>query len=96
MSKKTVHEPEILEIHYLSLQQLCSSAQVEETVVVQLVEIEVLSPVADEANAWRFQADDLSRVRKANRLMQEFDLSPLGLALVIDLLDELETLRRLT
>ena len=58
------------------------------------MESEVLRPVEDETDELLFLPDELSRLARACRLMDEFELTPVGLALVFDLLDELRRLRR--
>ena len=87
------YNAEPLEVHCLSITQLSVCARVEETIIIELVESEVLSPVSDKAVGMLFRAEDLSRLNRASRLMHEFELTPVGLALVFDLLDELHALR---
>ena len=84
---------ERVETYYLSLSQLSACARVHETIIVELIESDILCPQNDESENWLFMAEDLSRLTRANRLMQEFELTPVGLALVFDLLDELRALR---
>jgi len=84
---------EVLEDYCLSLQQLCHSATAEPEFVLQLVEYEVLLPQGDQDDNWEFQANDLARLRRAQRLMRDFELNLPGLALVMQLLDELAELR---
>jgi len=88
-----VHNGEVLEDYCLSLQQLCHSATAEPEFILQLVEYEVLLPQGDQDDNWQFQADDLARLRRAQRLMRDFELNLPGLALVMQLLDELAELR---
>jgi len=84
---------EVLEDYCLSLQQLCHSATAEPEFILQLVEYEVLLPQGDQDENWQFQANDLARLRRAQRLMQDFELNLPGLALIMRLLDELAELR---
>ena len=93
MSPDKIFEAKRVDVHCLSLHQICISAQVEETRVLELVDSEVLNPLNDNAEHWLFHPDDLPLLSRADRLMCEFDLSPVGLALVMDLLDELHRLR---
>jgi hypothetical protein len=86
---------ERVETHYLSLSQLSACTRVDETIIVSLIESDILCPQNDESENWLFIAEDLSRLTRANRLMHEFELTPVGLALVFDLLDELRDLRDL-
>ncbi len=85
---------EVLEDYCLSLQQLCYSATVEPEFILQLVEYEVLEPEGGRAVNWRFKAEDIARLHRAQRLMRDFELNISGLALVMQLLDELMFLRK--
>ncbi len=93
MNKKPIYDAEWVDVYCLSVHQLCGCAEVEQTLVCELVESEVLKPQGEALEQWLFHPGDLSRLTKARRLMVEFDLSPVGLALVFDLLDELQQLR---
>jgi len=93
MNSRKIVEVEQVDVHCLSLSQLSSCTHVDETIIIELVEGEVLCPVKDENSSWLFHPGDLSRLIKAGRLMREFELTPVGLALVLDLLDELRALR---
>jgi chaperone modulatory protein CbpM len=61
--------------------------------LVALVEEGVLTPSGDGPQRWRFGGVTLRRARAALRLTRDLELSPAGTALVLDLLDEIETLR---
>lgn len=84
---------ELLQDYCLTLQQLCHSAAVEPDFVLELVEYEVLEPQGQRAVNWRFQAEDIARLRRAERLIRDFELNLSGLALVMQLLDEVAKLR---
>ena len=60
--------------------------------VVALVHHGVLDPGGPDTETWRFDATNIARARKAQRLMQDFGLSVAGLALVLDLMDERDAL----
>jgi chaperone modulatory protein CbpM len=66
----------------------CSVEQVQ-----LLVREGVLEPRGDAPEAWRFDAPALERLRRALRLMRDFELNPTGLLLAMDLLDEVRELR---
>ncbi|MBL3529598.1 MAG: MerR family transcriptional regulator [gamma proteobacterium endosymbiont of Lamellibrachia anaximandri] len=84
---------ELLQDYCLTLQQLCHSAATEPEFALELVEYEVLEPQGQRAINWRFQAGDLARLQRAQRLMHDFELNLSGLALVMRLLDEVAELR---
>ncbi len=84
---------ELLQDYCMTLQQLCHSAAVEPEFILELVEYEVLEPQGLRAVNWHFQAEDLARLLRAQRLMRDFELNLTGLALVMRLLDEVSELR---
>jgi len=94
MSTKLVIKAEQIDTYCLSIHQLSICTSVAEPVIIDLVENEVLSPINEALEQWLFQPQDLSRLTRASRLMHEFELSPVALALVFDLLDELQLLRQ--
>lgn len=94
MNSKKVYLAEQLDVHCLSLSQLSICTQVKETIIIELVESDVLRPIGNDNTSLLFHPQDLSRLTRAIRLMSEFELTPVGLALVFDLLDELRVLRQ--
>lgn len=87
-------DAESVDSYCLSIEQLSICTQIDELLIIELVENEVLNPQCDAPEHWLFHPQDLSRLTRAGRLMQAFELSPVALALVFDLLDELTALRR--
>jgi len=79
----------MLTVHDLS--RMCA---VEERRIVELVEEGVLSAFVLNASEWHFSGAALRRARLALRLQRDLELNLAGVALALDLLDELEQLRR--
>lgn len=75
----------------LPLAELARICGVETHWVEQLVAHGVVT--AERPHEAVFSVVSISRLRKARRLEQTFELPPQGLALVMDLLDELDRLR---
>ena len=61
--------------------------------VVQLIDEEVISINSSPTQA-RYSSLHLARIRRAGRIHRDFDASAAATALILQLLDELETLRR--
>ena len=92
--KKTTFQSDIVEA--LSLQDLCRFCQSDEAWVIELVEHGVLEPVGSTSGNWRFVGTSIVRAKKARRLNRDLGINAAGVALVLDLLEERETvLRRL-
>lgn len=77
----------------LSLGQLCRSCGVHAEWITALVEEGILEPVAGHRGQWQFAAAHLPRVHAARRLAHDFELNPAGVALALQLLDEVRDLR---
>jgi chaperone modulatory protein CbpM len=72
------------------LSRMC---QVDERHIVEFVEEGVLN-VMEISSEWRFTGDALRRARLAVRLERDLELNLAGVALALDLLEELQRLRR--
>ncbi|KEZ76799.1 chaperone modulator CbpM [Salinisphaera hydrothermalis] len=77
----------------LTLAQLCRSCGVHAEWITLLVEHGVLEPVSPNERQWRFAAAHLPRVHTARRLAQDLELNASGIALALELMDEIRTLR---
>lgn len=78
--------------HALDLEELCRLCNVEPEVVTEWVAEGVVEP--EGSHQWRFPVREIRRTRIAGRLQRDFELDTPSLPLVLDLLDEVETLRR--
>jgi chaperone modulatory protein CbpM len=78
----------------LSVSDLSRMIRVDERHIVELVEEGVLSVLEIDASEWRFSGASLRRARVALRLEHDLGLNLPGVALALDLLEELERLRR--
>ena len=77
----------------LSVDELSRLCAVDRTYIVELVEEGVLSVEVD-ASEWRFSGAALRRVRTALRLQRDLEINLPGVALALELLEEIEALRR--
>jgi chaperone modulatory protein CbpM len=77
----------------LSVDELSRLCAVDRTYIVELVEEGVLS-VVEVGSEWRFSGAALRRARTALRLQRDLEINLPGVALALELLEELETLRR--
>ena len=81
---------EDLHLTLVELSRACRAP--EEQIHVWVVE-GVLEPVGRLPQEWRFQGAALRRARLAWRLTQDLEINPPGVALALDLLDEIAALR---
>jgi chaperone modulatory protein CbpM len=78
----------------VSLDELCSLCRVSEELVVEIVAEGIVEPRGTERGQWRFSGVAMVRVQRVARLQQDLGINLPGAALALDLLDELERLRR--
>ena len=78
---------------HLTLTELCQACRAEEEHLITWVLEGVLDPTGDTPQTWRFGGDSLRRAQLALRLSRDLEINPPGVALAIDLLDEIATLR---
>lgn len=76
-----------------TLVELCQACCAEEEHVLTWVFEGVLEPVGDSPKDWRFSGESLRRARLALRLSRDLEINPPGVALALDLLDEIAALR---
>lgn len=93
MNEKTLSGILLDERTELSLNDLCRACSSSAEWVIELVEEGVLEPLGREQSHWRFRATSLPRARTAMRLQHDLGINLAGVALALDLLDEIETLR---
>ena len=79
----------------LTLGELARTCGTDADRLLALVEEGVLEPRGGRRlQEWRFTGLCVSRVQRAQRLQQDLGLNLAGVALVLDMLDELDHLRR--
>ncbi len=80
------------EIH-LTLVELCQACSATEEHIIAWVFEGVLEPVGEMPQDWRFTGQSLRRARLALRLTRDLEVNPPGVALALDLLDEIAALQ---
>jgi len=78
----------------LTIQELSRICAVDERHIMELVHEGVISVIEVEAAEWRFTGAALRRTRLALRLERDLEINLAGVALALDLMEELEHLRR--
>jgi len=76
-----------------TLADLCRVCGVESAQLITLVDEGVLEPAGSGPEDWLFSGPSLRRARIALRLTRDLELNLAGAALVLELLDEIESLR---
>jgi len=77
----------------LSIDELSRLCAVDRTYIVELVEEGVLSVMQVDTAEWRFSGAALRRARTAARLQRDLEINLPGVALALELMEELDRLR---
>ena len=77
----------------MSLGEVCRACSIHAEWVIELVDEGVLEPTGPSPEQWRFPPAALQRALVARRLQRDLDINLAGVALALDLLDEIKTLR---
>ena len=80
------------EIH-MSIVEISQAIRAPEELIMSWVSEGVLSPAGSSPEDWRFSGDSLKRAKTAAHLTHDLDLNTPGVALALDLLDEITRLR---
>ena len=76
-----------------TLSELCLACDRHEEWIINLVDEGMLDPLGENQENWRFSGTSISRVHTAMRLEHDLGINIAGVALVIELIDEVEKLR---
>lgn len=78
----------------LTLGELSRACRVHAEWIVELVEQGIIEPSGGELRQWRFSGICLGRVMRVQRLQRDLGINLAGAALALELLDEVQVLRR--
>jgi len=78
--------------HALDLDAFAAACGAEAEFVRLLVDEGLLRPVVEQPE-WRFGGEELARVRRIRRLQRDFEANLQSVAVMLDLIDEIERLR---
>jgi chaperone modulatory protein CbpM len=80
------------EVH-MSIVEISQATRAPEDLIMSWVTEGVLSPTGSSPEDWRFSGDSLQRAKTAAHLAHDLELNTPGVALALDLLDEITRLR---
>ncbi len=77
----------------LTVEELCRTCRLDAADLVALVDAGIVDAIGTDRAVWRFPAPVLRRIHIAMRLQRDLEINYSGVALILDLLDELRSLR---
>jgi chaperone modulatory protein CbpM len=89
LTRGTIVEDEI----HLTLVELCQACSAPEEHVIAWVFEGVLEPIGETQQEWRFTGQALRRARAASWLTLDLEINPPGVALALDLLEQIAALQ---
>lgn len=78
----------------LTLREVCQLCGAREETVVELIREGIVEPMRPSEREWMFSGIAVTRIQTALRLQQDLDINPAGAALALELLDEINRLKR--
>jgi chaperone modulatory protein CbpM len=93
MAKKILTGVIVEESAELSLSELSRACSTTTEWLIELVDEGVLEPVGQQQTQWRFSGASLKRARTARRLHDDLKINLAGVALALDLIEEVEAMR---
>ena len=78
---------------HMSIVEISQATRAPEELIMSWVSEGVLSPAGSSPEDWRFSGDSLKRAKTAAHLTHDLELNTPGVALALDLLDEISRLR---
>jgi chaperone modulatory protein CbpM len=77
----------------LSLTEISQACACSIEWIVELVDEGILEPAGHEQQQWQFSGTSLLKARTALRLQHDLDVNLAGIALALDLMEEIEAMR---
>jgi chaperone modulatory protein CbpM len=78
---------------YMSIVELSHASRTPQELIMSWVSEGVLSPTGSSPEDWRFSGNSLNRAKTAAHLTHDLELNVPGVALALELLDEIAQLR---
>jgi len=96
MSKSEIVVIESQHEHVLfTLEEVCERCGAHTDIIIEMVEYGIVEPIEQpSAQEWYFNSQALVRLQRAQRLMDELELNLSGVALSLELLDEIDDLQK--
>lgn len=78
-----------------TLNEICERCGTQSEIIIEMVEYGIVSPVTPQPTShWQFDISALVRLHRAQRLRRDLELDLPGLALSLELLDEIDGLKK--
>ena len=93
MTKNHIVVVTIEENPQLTLEELINAIHTTPELIQELIEYGILEPEGHSQTTWHFNSEQLRRAKKALRLQQDLEINLAGVALILDLMEQMEEMR---
>lgn len=77
----------------LTLEEFCYATKADKEVVIKMINYQLIHPQGATPSEWRFDSVSLRRGRIASSFYHDLEVNMQGVALALDLLDQIEELK---
>jgi chaperone modulatory protein CbpM len=77
----------------LTLEEFCHAMNTQKEIIIQMIEYELIHPIGDTPDEWRFDSFSLTRGRIAASFYRDLEINMAGVALALELLDQIQSLQ---
>jgi chaperone modulatory protein CbpM len=93
LNKESTNSPDLIEQNTLySVHDFCEICRIRQEVLVELIREGVILPQDPSDDTWVFTQRTVTRFKRAYRLQRDLDLNLSGVALSVELLEEIDQL----
>lgn len=93
MTKEIIIIADYSEDELLTIAELSEALQISPEFVQELIELDIIHPQYNAISEFVFNSREQQRIHKARRLQKDLEMNLAGVAMVLELLDEMEKLR---
>ena len=78
----------------VTIDELCEMCRINWEEVIGMVEEGIIDPLGNSRQEWRFHGYDIKKIQVVLRLQRDLKVNLPGAAVILDLLDEIEELKK--
>jgi len=78
----------------VTVDELCEMCRINREEVIGMVEEGIIDPLGNSRQEWRFHGYDIKKIQVVLRLQRDLKVNLPGAAVILDLLDEIEELKK--
>jgi chaperone modulatory protein CbpM len=96
MKKDIIIIADYTEDNSLTLEEICEIYEIKSMMIREMIDYDIVEPRGSNPDEWMFDMAQIKKLRTALRLQRDFEINLAGIALVLDLLEQMEDLRAKT